>query len=51
MSGQRRLHREQKSAQRRGRLFFWMLGFVALGVAITLLFAYFGWTPAEMFAP
>jgi hypothetical protein len=32
-------------------MFFSMVGFVALGVAISLLFVYYGWTPVDFVAP
>jgi hypothetical protein len=41
-----------KSEGQPGRLmFFSMVGFVALGVAISLLFVYYGWTPVDFVAP
>jgi hypothetical protein len=52
MSGQHRLHHEQEPKVNRDRLmFFSMVGFVALGVAISLLFVYYGWTPVDFVAP
>jgi hypothetical protein len=53
MSGERRLHREQKptKAKRDHLLFVLVIGFIALGIAISLVFARFGWMPAASIAP
>jgi hypothetical protein len=36
---------------KRDRVLFALLVFVALGIAISLAFAYFGWAPVEAMAP
>jgi hypothetical protein len=49
MSGQLRLHRTK--VERDGRLFFYMVGFVALVVFTEWVFPNSGWTPIDFFNP
>jgi hypothetical protein len=49
MSGPHRFEHEPKTiaVSRRRRAILFLVGFVALGIIISLAFAYYGWAPIE----